>query len=181
MCCPNADGAAAVVLCASELSARYASKPIHVAASLLVTGTYENPCNLAQWNADKRAAGIAYEKAGLGPEDLDAVECHDAFTISEIFHYEGLGLCPEGEGGPFVESGATSFGGKIPVNLSGGLLSKGHPLGATAVAQLVEGVKQLRGEAGAMQVEGAKVFMAECMGADKLGDVKSCTVNILTR
>jgi acetyl-CoA acetyltransferase len=181
MCCPNSDGAAAVVLCASELSNRYTSHPVHVAASFLVTGTYENPCNLAQWNTDKRASGLAYEKAGLGPEDLDAVECHDAFTISEIFHYEGLGLCPEGEGGRFIESGATTIGGKIPVNLSGGLLSIGHPLGATAVRQLVDGVRQLRGDAGGLQVDGAKVFMAECMGADKAGDVKTCTINILTR
>lgn len=181
MCCPNADGAAAVVLCASELSRRYTSHPVHVAASLLVTGSYENPCNLAQWDTDKRASSIAYERAGLGANDLDAVECHDAFTISEILHYEGLGLCPMGEGGRFIESGATTLGGKIPVNLSGGLLSKGHPLGATAVAQLVEGVYQLRGEAGSLQVEGAKVFLAECMGADKAGDVKTCTINILTK
>ncbi|RJX24552.1 MAG: thiolase family protein [Dethiobacter sp.] len=178
-CCPNADGAAAVVLCASELSRRYTSRPVRVAASVLVTGSYQNPCNLAQWDADKRASSMAYEKAGLGPEDLDVVECHDAFTISEILHYEGIGLCPEGEGGRFVESGATSLGGKIPVNLSGGLLSKGHPIGATAVAQIIEGVRQLRGEAGSLQVEGAKVFLAECMGADKAGDVKTCTVNIL--
>jgi acetyl-CoA acetyltransferase len=181
MCCPNADGAAALVLCAAEVSNRYTSRPVHVASSVLVTGTYENPCNLAQWNADKRASAIAYEKAGLGPKDIDAAECHDAFTISEIFHYEGLGFCPEGEGGRFLESGATTIGGKIPVNLSGGLLSKGHPLGATAVAQLGEGVRQLRGEAGKLQVQGARVFMAECMGADKAGDVKSCTVNILTK
>jgi acetyl-CoA acetyltransferase len=181
MCCPNADGAAALVLCASELSSRYTSKPAHVAASVLVTGTYENPCTLDHWNADKRASEIAYEMAGLGPDDLNAVECHDAFTISEILHYEALGLCPVGEGGPFVESGATTLGGKIPVNLSGGLLAKGHPLGATAVAQIGEGVRQLRGEAGDMQVEGTKVFMAECMGADKEGDCKTCTVNILTR
>jgi acetyl-CoA acetyltransferase len=181
MCCPNSDGAAAVVLCASELSNRYTSRPVHVAASVLATGSYENPCNLAQWNTDKRASSIAYEKAGLGPEDLDAVECHDAFTVSEIFHYESLGLCPEGEGGRFVESGATSLGGKIPVNVSGGLLSKGHPIGATGVSQLVEGIRQLRGVAGASQVEGAKVFMAECMGADKDGDCKTCTINILTR
>ena len=180
-CCPNADGAAALVLCASEISKRYTSKPIRVAASVLISGTYDNPCNLAQWEADKRASGQAYEKAGLGPQDLDAVECHDAFTISEICHYEGLGLCPEGEGGPFIESGATTLGGKIPVNLSGGLLSKGHPLGATAVAQIIEGVKQLRGDAGDMQVKGAKAFLAECMGADKAGDVKTCTVNIITK
>ncbi len=178
-CCPNADGAAAVVLCASDYSRQYTSRSVNVAASVLVTGSYENPCNMAQWDADRRASSIAYERAGLGPQDLDVVECHDAFTISEIVHYEGIGLCPEGEGGRLLESGATSLGGKIPVNPSGGLLSKGHPVAATAVAQIVEGVRQLRGEAGACQVEGAKVFMAECMGADKAGDIKSCTVNIL--
>lgn len=181
MCCPNADGGAAVVLCASELSSRYTSQPIHVAASVVVSGTFENPCDLVRWNADKRASSIAYERAGIGPEDLDGVECHDAFASSEIFHYEGLGLCPEGEGGRYVESGAASLGGKTPVNLGGGLLSKGHPLGATAVAQIIEGVRQLRGIAGPLQVEGAKVFLAECMGADKEGDVKSCTVNIITK
>ncbi|KUO71108.1 MAG: hypothetical protein APF81_18725 [Desulfosporosinus sp. BRH_c37] len=178
-CCPNADGAAAIVLCVSDLSRRYNSRPVRVAASVLQTGSYENPCNLAVWDADRRASRIAYEKAGLGPKDLSVVECHDAFTISEICHYEGLGLCPEGEGGRFIESGATTLGGKIPVNPSGGLLSKGHPIGATSVAQIVEGYRQLRGEAGDYQVEGAKVFMAECMGADKAGDVKTCTVNIL--
>jgi len=181
MCCPNSDGAAAVVLCACELSSRYTSHPVHVAASVLVTGTYENPCNLAQWNADKRASKMAYEKAGLGPEDLNAVECHDAFTISEIFHYEGIGLCPEGEGGRFLEAGETTLGGKIPVNLSGGLLSMGHPAGATSVRQIIEGARQIRGVAGGLQVEGAKVFLAECMGADKEGDCKTCTINILTR
>ncbi|MCR4420798.1 MAG: thiolase family protein [Clostridia bacterium] len=178
-CCPNADGAAAVVLCAAELSKRYTSRPIHVAASVLISGRYENPCDLLRWEADERASRMAYEMAGLGPGDLDVIECHDAFTISEILHYEGLGLCAPGEGGRLVESGATSLGGKIPVNPSGGLLAKGHPVGATAVAQIVEGVLQLRGQAGARQVEGAKVFMAECMGADKAGDTKTCTINIL--
>jgi acetyl-CoA acetyltransferase len=134
---------------------------------------------MVSWDADRRASGIAYGNAGVGPKDLNAVECHDAFTISEICHYEGIGLCPEGEGGRLIESGATTLGGRIPVNPSGGLLSKGHPIGATAVAQIVEGYRQLRGEAGDYQVEGCKVFMAECMGADKAGDVKTCTVNIL--
>lgn len=180
-CCPNADGAAAVVLCASEISKRYTSRPVRIASSVLVTGSYDNPCNQLIWEADRRASGMAYERAGLGPKDLNVIECHDAFTISEIVHYEGLGLCAEGEGGKLLESGATTLGGRIPVNPSGGLLSKGHPVGATAVAQIVEGVRQLRGEAGAFQVKDAKVFMAECMGADKAGDIKACTVNILQK
>ncbi len=178
-CCPNADGGAAVVLCAAELSNRFTSKPIHVKASVLVSGIYDQLPDLFKFEEDLRAGSMAYEMAGLGPEDLHVVECHDAFTICEIMHYEGLGLCPVGEGGRLVESGATSLGGKIPVNPTGGLLSKGHPLGATAVAQIVEGVRQLRGEAGDRQVEGAKVYLAECMGAEKFGDAKTCTIIIL--
>lgn len=180
-CCPNADGAAAIVLCASEVSRRYSSHPIKVAASVLVTGKYENPRELVPWETDYRGCRTAYEKAGLGPQDLDAIECHDAFTIAEILHYEAIGLCPEGEGGRLIESGATSLGGRIPVNPSGGLLSKGHPVGATGAAQIVEGVLQLRGQAGDYQVEGAKVFLAHCMGGDKDVDGKSCTVNILCK
>ena len=180
-CCPNADGAAAVVLCASNLSNRYKAQPIHVKASVLVTGIYDLNPDFIHFEEDKRASDIAYEKSGLGPEDIDFIECHDAFTINEIMHLESLGLCPEGEGGKLVESGVTRLGGKLPVNVSGGLLSKGHPLGATAVSQLVEGVHQLRGNAGARQVEGADVFLAECMGAEKNGDAKSCTVNILQK
>jgi len=179
-CCPNADGAAALVLCAADLSKQFNARPVRLAASVLQTGSYVNPCDLSGWESDRRCSGIAYEMAGVGPQDLDAVECHDAFTISEICHYEGLGLCPEGEGGRLIESGATALGGKVPVNPSGGLLSKGHPIGATAVAQVVEGYRHLRGENGAYQVEGCKVFMAECMGADKDGDVKTVTCNILT-
>ncbi len=180
MCCPNADGAAAVVLCASDISHRFTAHPVKVAASILVSGKYENPRDLVLWETDYRACQTAYEKAGLGPQDLDIIECHDAFTIAEILHYEAMQLCSTGEGGHLVESGATSLGGKIPVNPSGGLLSKGHPVGATGVAQIIEGVLQLRGQAGAHQIEGAKVFLAHCMGGDKDADGKSCTVNILT-
>ncbi|MCL5957734.1 MAG: thiolase family protein [Chloroflexi bacterium] len=178
-CCPIADGAAAVVLCAGEVSRRYTSHPVHLAASVLVTGSYENPMDLVPWETDYRGCRAAYEQAGLGPEDLDAVECHDAFTIAEILHYEAMGLCPEGEGGHLVVSGATSLGGRIPVNPSGGLLSRGHPVGATGAAQIVEGVLQLRGQAGLRQVEGAQVFLAHCMGGDKDADAKTCTVHIL--
>lgn len=179
-CCPNSDGAAALVLCAAGLSARFTGKLVHLKASVLVSGIFDEWPDMQTFEEDQRASRIAYEMAGLGPEDVSAVECHDAFTICEIMHTENLGFCPIGEGGPFVESGATSLGGKIPVNVSGGLLGKGHPLGATAVSQIVEGVIQLRGEAGARQVEGAKVFLTECMGAELRGDAKTCTVNILT-
>lgn len=179
-CCPNADGAAAVVLCASRNARRFSARPVRIAASVLVTGSYENPLDLVPWETDARACSMAYEQAGVSPSDIDVAECHDAFTISEILHYEAMQLCPEGEGGRLIESGETSLGGRIPVNTSGGLLSKGHPVGATGVAQIVEGVRQLRGEAQGRQVEGARAFFAQCMGGDKDGDARSCTANILT-
>ena len=108
------------------------------------------------------------------------VECHDAFTISEILHYEALGLCAEGTGGQFVADGQASLGGKTPVNVSGGLLSRGHPIAATGVAQIVEIVTQLRHEAGDRQVEDCRLGLAHCMGGDKMGDTKSCTITILS-
>jgi len=118
--------------------------------------------------------------SGLGPDDLDLVECHDAFSIAELMHYEALGLCDEGEGGRLIEEGATMLGGHIPVNVSGGLIGRGHPVAATGVAQIVEVVTQLRHEAKGRQVEGARVGLAQCMGADRKGDAKSCTVSILS-
>jgi acetyl-CoA acetyltransferase len=145
------------------------------------SGGYENPQNLVRWETDYQACGMAYEKAGIGPEDLDVIECHDAFSIAEIMHYEALGLCGEGEGGRLIDENTTALGGKIPVNVSGGLLSRGHPLAATGIAQVEEIVRQLRGEAGSRQVEGAKVGLAHCMGGDKAADTKSCTVMVLTR
>ena len=178
-CCPIGDGAAALILCASSKARRYTHNPVAIRSSVLVTGGYENPLSLLPWETDFRGCRLAYEKAGLGPEDIHVAECHDAFTIAEVLHYEALGFCPEGEGGRLAISGETSLGGKRPVNVSGGLLSKGHPLGATGVAQIIEIVLQLRGKAGARQVDPAKVGIAHCMGGDKDGDGKSCTVNIL--
>ena len=179
-CCPIGDGAAAVILCASSKARRYTRNPVAIKSSVLLTGGYENPVSLLPWETDFRGCRMAYEKAGLGPEDIHVAECHDAFTIAEILHYEALGFCPEGEGGRLAISGETSLGGKRPVNVSGGLLSKGHPLGATGVAQIIEIVLQLKAKAGSRQVDGAKVGIAHCMGGDKDGDGKSCTVNILS-
>lgn len=178
-CCPIADGAAAVVIASPRLAADI-KRAVQVECSVLVTGSYENPQNLTNWETDRRGARTAYEKAGMGPEDIDLVECHDAFTISEILHYEALGLCGPGEGGRLVDEGAVALGGRVPVNPSGGLLSRGHPVAATGVAQIVEVVTQLRGEAGPRQVEKARVGMAQCMGGDKDGDAKSCTVSIFS-
>jgi acetyl-CoA acyltransferase len=178
-CCPIADGAAAVLIASPAMAARL-SRKVRVECAVLVTGNYENPQDLANWETDRRGAQQAYEKAGMGPEDINVVECHDAFTISEILHYEALGLCPPGEGGRLVDDGVVTLGGSVPVNPSGGLLSRGHPVGATGVAQIVEVVTQLRHEAGPRQVERARVGLAHCMGGDKDGDSKSCTVSIFS-
>lgn len=179
-CCPIADGAAALLLASDEYAARF-EHAIRVDAAVLASGSYENQGDMTQWETDQRTAAQAYEEAGIGPEDIDIVECHDAFTIAEILHYEGLGLCKPGEGGALVESGATSLGGRIPVNVSGGLLSRGHPVAATGIAQLVELVLQLRQQAGSRQVEGCRTGLAHCMGGDRAGDTKSCTVAVLSR
>ncbi len=179
-CCPIADGAAAAVVCSPRVAKGLEADAVRVEAAVLGTGDYQSPQDLARWETDFRVCGQAYERAGLGPGDLDLVECHDAFSISEILHYEALGLCPPGQGGRFVAEGHASLGGRVPVNPSGGLLSRGHPVGATGVAQVVEVLGQLRGQAGPRQIEGARVGLAHCMGGDKAGDTKSCTVIILS-
>jgi acetyl-CoA acetyltransferase len=124
----------------------------------------------------RQAAAKAYEMAGLGPDDLDLVELHDCFATAEILHYENLGLCKDGEAGRLIDEGETAHGGRIPVNVSGGLLSKGHPLGATGVANMYEVTKHLRGEAGDRQVEGAKVGLTHVIG---LGS--ACAIHVLEK
>ncbi|MEW5921352.1 MAG: thiolase family protein [Bacillota bacterium] len=179
-CCPQSDGAAAVVICRNSMAKRFRSRPVYVSASVLLSGSYANPPSLSTWEADFRAAEKAYAMAGVGPEDLDVVELHDAFTIAEIMHYEGLGLATVGEGVRLVKEGFTFLGGNIPVNPSGGLLSRGHPLGATGVAQVLEIALQLRGEAGVRQVKGARVGLAHCMGGELHGDARSVTIHIFS-
>jgi len=122
----------------------------------------------------RNAARKAWELAGIGPENLDLVELHDCFATAELLHYENLGLCKDGEAGRMIDEGETAHGGRIPVNVSGGLLSKGHPLGATGVAGIFEVTSHLRGSAGARQVEGAKVGLSHVIG---LGS--ACTINVL--
>ncbi|HVW67884.1 MAG TPA: thiolase family protein [Steroidobacteraceae bacterium] len=179
-CCPIADGAAAVLLVSDRIAAGL-RRAVKLRAIVLRSGSREGGVDLARWHTDERTAALAYERAGVGPEELDLIECHDAFTIAELLHYEGLGLCAPGGGGALVESGATALGGRIPVNVSGGLLSRGHPVAATGLAQVHEIAMQLRHEAGARQVEGCRTGLAHCMGGDQAGDAKSCTVAILCR
>ncbi len=177
--CPIADGASALILCSATLARRIGAV-VRVRCAVLRTGNYANPQDLARWSTDYEGARLAYEQAGIGPADLDVIECHDAFSIAEIMHYEALGLCPPGGGGRFVESGASALGGRHPVNVSGGLLSRGHPVGATGIEQIVELATQLRGRAERRQVAGARTGLAHCMGGDKAADTKSMTAVVLS-
>jgi acetyl-CoA acyltransferase len=167
MCSANVDGAAALVV-VSEKKARELgmSRAVRIRASILTSDPYEprNPVMFDANSVTRLAAVQAYEMAGIGPEDLDIVELHDCFATAEILHYENLRLCADGEAGRLIDSGATALGGRIPVNVSGGLLSKGHPIGATGVANVVEIIEHLRGEVGARQVAGARIGLSHVLG-----------------
>ena len=167
MCSANVDGAAALVL-VSEKKARELGmgRAVRIRASILTSDPYEsrNPMMFDPNSVTRLAASQAYAMAGLGPADLDIVELHDCFATAELLHYENLALCGEGEAGTLIDNRDTWLGGRIPVNVSGGLLSKGHPIGATGVANIVEIVEQLRGDVGARQVEGAKIGLAHVLG-----------------
>lgn len=182
-CCPKADGAAAAILCTAEYAARHGGKPVRIRGMALTSGTAVFTSGNETQSAGRRAVTAAYAQAGVGPENLDVVECHDAFTIGEILYTEELGLCAAGKGGELAASGATSPGGNAPlVNPSGGLLAKGHPLGATGIAQIAELVWQLRGEAGPRQRPHARLAAALAMGAGEFElDANACTVFVLER
>lgn len=180
-CCPRGDGAAAVVLAAGAIARRYSAAPVRVAASVQVSGTYPDDASYTFFDTDVRAAAAAYRMAGLGPEDIDLAEVHDCFSVAEIVHYEDLGFCPKGEGGRFVAEGHASIGGRVPVNTSGGLLSKGHVIGATGISQIVELVRQLRGQAGPRQVAGARVALQHNGGGFIHTDTASSFIHILTK
>ncbi len=173
------DGAAAVVVCASELAAEHTEIPVdivgHGQASDLFC-MYQKK-DITRFEATAAAGRRAYEMAKMAPHDVDVVEVHDCFTIAEIIALEDLGFCKKGQGGPFTYEGMTVLKGKIPVNTSGGLKSKGHPVGATGVAQIAELVLQLRDQAGARQVPDAEVALAHNLG----GSGASCVVHILKR
>ena len=179
-CCPIADGAAAVVLVCDRI-ARQRRRAVAVRAAVLASGAGEQKPDLVRWESDRLTALQAYERAGLGPRDIDVTECHDAFTIAEILHSEALGFFEVGSGARMAAEGHTRLGGRHPINVSGGLLSRGHPVAATGLAQLHELTLQLRHEAGARQVSGCLTGLAQCMGGDLAGDSKSCTVVILSK
>jgi acetyl-CoA acyltransferase len=181
MCAPISDGAGALVLCGADALGRFDRKrAVEVLGTALVSGTDREPGDLAH-HIGRHAALKAYDMAGLGPEDMDVAEVHDASAFAEIQQIENLGFCPMGGGGPLTESGATKLGGRIPVNTSGGLESKGHPIGATGAIQIHELVTQLRGEAGARQVEGARHAVAENGGGFYGVEEAATVVTVLGR
>jgi acetyl-CoA acyltransferase len=176
MCSPIGDGAAALVVCSAEMAQRLGAR-ITVRACCLVSGRDRGP---GEPGAVDRAAHAAYEQAGLGPADLDVVELHDAAAPAELITYEELGLCGEGDGPALLASGATALGGRLPVNPSGGLLSKGHPIGATGCGQLVELAEQLRGRCGQRQVPEARVALAQNGGGFLGTDAAAMVVTVLS-
>ena len=182
-CCPNTDGAAAVIFCSAKVARRYTSTPIKIIGSSLLSGDYKYlQKDITTSPLGKAAALKAYEMAGCGPEDLDVVEIHDAFAPEELLRYEDLGLCPAGEGVALLRSGATSIGGKIPVNPSGGLLALGHPLSASGVRVIAEITLHLRGQAGKRQTPDAKVGLAHMLGGAVAGlEAGACSIHILAR
>jgi len=168
-CCPPTCGAAAAVLCSEEFAKKKGiSNAVYIAAQAMTTDFAssfgDSMIKMIGYDMAKAAADKVYEKSGLGPSDVQVVELHDCFSANEVVTYEALGLCKEGEAEKFIEEGDNTYGGKFVTNPSGGLLSKGHPLGATGLAQCTELVWQLRGTADARQVEGAKVALQHNLG-----------------
>jgi acetyl-CoA acetyltransferase len=179
MCSVNVDGAAAAVLVSEKKAKELGmARAVRVKASILTSDPYsDRDLVMPDVNAvTRRAAAQAYEMAGIGPKDIGLVELHDCFATAEILHYENLGLCKDGEAGRMIDEGEVALGGRIPVNVSGGLLSKGHPLGATGIANIYEVSTHLRGEADKRQVEGARFGMTHVIG---LGS--ACGIHILEK
>ncbi|MCG8546296.1 MAG: thiolase family protein [Alphaproteobacteria bacterium] len=179
-CCPTGDGAAAIVITTEARRAAMGARGMVIAASVLHSGQATSGFrNMLRPEITYQSAQEAYEAAGIGPDDLDMIELHDAFTIAELIYYEALGLCTPGDAAGLLRSGATSPGGKVVVNPSGGLLAKGHPVGASGVAQVVEAFWHLTGEAGARQINRARTALTHVTGGGIAGmDHGACTVHI---
>lgn len=178
-CSPVSDGAAALVLCPLDHAAKFTDKPVKILGSGLATGplALADRRDPAVLDAVAASAERAYRMAGVGPEEIQVAEVHDCFTIAEVCCLEALGLVCAGEGGQAARGGVTALGGRLPVNTSGGLKSKGHPVGATGAAQAIEIFTQLRGEAGERQVDGARIGLTQNMG----GSGASSVVHIFER
>jgi acetyl-CoA acetyltransferase len=168
MCCPPTCGAGAAIICSEDFAKRHGIEgAIEIVGQAMATdtpATWDNPINLVGADMTRRASESVYQQTGIGPEEVDVIELHDCFTTNEVITYEGLGLCGEGEATAFVDAGNNTYGGQFVVNPSGGLMSKGHPIGATGLAQCFELVNQLRGNAGQRQVPGAKVALQHNLG-----------------
>lgn len=169
-CCPTSDGAGAAILASEEFVRKHGleGQAVEILGQAMTTdfqSSFEKSAiKLVGSDMTRKAAEKVYEQAGIGPEDVDVIELHDCFSCNELITYEALGLCPEGKAGEFVDSGANTYGGQVVVNPSGGLISKGHPLGATGLAQCAELNWQLRGQAEKRQVEGAKIALQHNLG-----------------
>ncbi|MCZ4516905.1 thiolase family protein [Rhodococcus ruber] len=179
MCAPVTDGAAAVIVCSDEGLRRLGSeRPVEVLASVIGTGT-DRDTTTFDGHISQVVSAEAYERAGLAPSDIDVAEVHDATAFAEVLQTEMLGLVPPGEGGAAAERGDTTLGGRIPVNTSGGLESKGHPIGASGLGQIFELTEQLRGESGSRQVDGARIALAENGGGFHRGEEAVTSIIIL--
>ncbi|MFP3910608.1 MAG: thiolase family protein [Desulfobacteraceae bacterium] len=182
MCAPIGDGGAAAILCSEEyfksLPRAVKDRAVRVSASVLSSGKHRDISepSLSKWAADR-----AYEMAGIGPEDIDVAEVHDATSFCEIYQSEMMGFCPMGEGGKFMESGATRLDGSLPINTSGGLVSKGHPVGSTGLSMIYEIITQLRNEAGPRQVPGPRVGLTENGGGVISTEEFACSITILEK
>jgi acetyl-CoA acyltransferase len=179
MCAPVGDGASAAIVCSERyLKKLKNARPVKILASVLGSGSGRDMDGI---DIGERLSKQAYHIAGLGPDDIDLAELHDATAYGELHQYEAMGFCAEGEGGLFAESGATKLGGSKPVNTSGGLECRGHPIGASGLAQIYEVVTQLRGEAGKRQVEGARIGLTENGGGNLGVEEASMTIHILEK
>lgn len=183
-CCPTGDGAAAVVLASERLAREIgAVTPVRIAATVMHSGRYNpGPSSMVVSHVSSLSAREAYERAGLGPEDIDVAEIHDSFAIAELMYYEAFQFCSPGDALALLRSGATSLGGCRVVNPSGGLLSRGHPVAASGVAQIAEITRQLQGRSGRHQVEGARTGLAHVTGGGIAGfEHGACAVTVLQR
>jgi len=181
MCAPIGDGAACAIVCSGNFLKKLKSaRPVKILASVLGSGT-NRPYDRPDLDIAARLSRQAYDIAGVGPKDMSLAEVHDATAYGELHQYESLGFCPIGEGGPFAETGATKLGGEIPVNTSGGLISRGHPIGASGLGMIHELVTQLRHEAGPRQVEGCRLAIGENGGGMMAYEEVAMTIHILER